>query len=113
MSMQRSRRRAPRRAAAPPNDRQVSVTVGYWETRRMFELRGDRPLRDGEYVVRSQGGSRRISAPRTTPYYKNPTIGFDVSRRTASGRKIRKRGIERMFKEVPAGTGAMLPGNMM
>ena len=103
MSMQRSRRRAPRRAPAPPNDRHVSVTVGYWETRRVFELRGDQDLRDGEYVVRNEGGFRTISAPRTTPYYKNPTIGFDVSRRTASGRKIRKRDIERMFDDVPAG----------
>ena len=111
--MQRGRRRAPRRAPASSNERFVSVTVGYWETRRKFQLRGNRPLRDGEYVVRSDRGGRTISAPRNTPYYKNPTIGFDVSRRTASGRKIRKRGIERMFKEVPAGTGAMLPGNMM
>ena len=114
MSMQRGQRRAPRRARASANSRTVSVTVSYAEHRRIFTLSGRRPLRDGEYLISGVMGARRISAPRSEARKVVRTLEFDVPRRGAvSGRKIRRRDIERMMDEVPAGVGAMAPGNMV
>ena len=113
MSMQRGQRRAPRRARASANSRTVSVTVSYAEHRRTFTLSGRRPLRDGEYLISGVMGARRISAPRSEQRNVVRTIDFDVPRRTPEGRKIRRRDIERMIDDVPAGVGAMAPGNMM
>ena len=111
--MQRGVPRASRRARAAANGRTVSMTVRWEETRRMHTISGNRALVPGDYVLSmNSDGSRHVSTPRV-PRPMVRDLRMDVPRRDADDNPIRKRDVKGYFDDVPAGTGAMQPGNIM